>query len=257
MALVGDVERVDRWAARHRADLSRLRLAARSAQRRAERAERSAGEVRTEVEVPGALVSVVDAMLDRAVRQADLAVDAARRHAAATVALEHQRATEHRRARGVDALVEAAPPAWSSEAVPEVTRPASGLLLWERVANGEWSERAPDDAPAADDAAADDRESVAEVALVLDEDGDLHVALDGAGLRPQDQPPRALVPDRPVAAAVVRPTAGDDGVLFDMFWRGPEDVFWGEAESSWRGEAEVTRRPLRGRRRRRVLEGPA
>jgi hypothetical protein len=233
-----DVARFEAWAARQRAELSQLALAVRKAQVRAERAER---DVPPELEAPEDLLTALDSMLDTAVRQADLAVQAARRDAAALVAAEHAWATEHLEALGRDPTVELGLSVWSSIAVPDVARPLTATDLWRGV---EADARAPEPV-LEEELPVEEPEPEFEVEVVDDEDVEL-VLFDDADLR---QPVRPMVPallggspPTPV------PRSGDDGELFDDFWNeAGVDVFWGEAESS--------RRPLRDRLRRRDPHG--
>ncbi len=282
-----DVARVEQWVARQRAELSRLLLAARSAVRRAERAEREAEEAERDaprLPAPEGLLSVIDSMLDKSVRRADLAVEAARRHAAATVAVAHERVTEQQHALGFDPHGALGPSGWTSSTIPDVARPASGRELWQTVRVEALAAGRPvlepvraavalpvsADRPTDHDplpVSSEDGRHFDDVELVLDDAELFQVVLDGAPRRPpvRQVVPAALgPPDRSVeSSALVVPSTGrgplpraaDVPELFDVFWRGEglEDVFWGEAENSRRPSRD--RVPIRDRLRRRVTQG--
>lgn len=267
------------WAARQRAELSRLALAARSARMKADRAEQAEREALLDVTAPADLLSVLDSMLDSAVRTADRAIQAARRDAAAFVAAEHEWATDHLRSIGLDPVVVVGPSGWTSSTVPDVARPASAAQLWQDI---EVDARR---------AAADERNGV-DPHLVPepvgafasqwldpepadDADAELIEACWGGAVRrrPTGQlvaaslarsPPGSTEPGVPGQFDLrtghaptpqgfdAEPLEGG-GELFDVFWRGPEsvDVFWGDL--FW--DDGEQRRPLRDLLRRRAHEG--
>ena len=217
-----DVARVDLWAARQRAELSRLALAVRSAQVRAERAERAVPLVEAP---PEELFAALDSMLDAAVRAADLAIEAAREDAALDAAAE----------------------------IPELARPVSVAELWQDLLVVDPTPELAEVIPLVEDV---------ELAEVISLSDDPEVVPTVVGTAQWAHPSRHVVPamlgppppsapdpsEVPVSIGPM-PRTSDDGELFDVFWRGPEafDVFWGEAEEH--------PRPLRDRLRRRVAEG--
>ncbi len=125
-----DVATVERWAARRRAELSRLSLAVRSARMKAEQAERAAI---LDGAAPDEVLSVVEAVLDEAVRDGDRALDEARRAAAALVAAEHERASQDLRDLGLDPVTSLGPAGWEPDPTSEVARPASADDLWQAL----------------------------------------------------------------------------------------------------------------------------
>ena len=249
-----DVARVERWAARQRAELSQLALALRSAQRRAERAER---ETPPAVEVPAELLAALDAMLETAARQADLGIQAARRDATATVAAGREQAVGLLQAVELDPVDVLGPSDWTSTAIPEVARPATATSLWQLVATGPVEEPLvvePVEPPDLDEVELfEGAELIDDVEVVLDDAELIRTILGGGPDRLAVRAVGAAALGRPppfdVHAGLARMRRpNDDGSLFEDFWsEAGVDVFWGEAESS--------RRPLRDRLRRRTPEG--
>lgn len=125
-----DVATVERWAARRRAELSRLSLAVRSARMKAEQAERAAI---LDAAAPDEVLSVVEAVLDEAVRDGDQSLAEARRAAAALVAAEYERASSDLRDLGLDPVASLGPAGWGPDPTWEVAGPASADDLWQAL----------------------------------------------------------------------------------------------------------------------------
>ncbi len=271
-----DLARIDDLLARKRAELGRLRLRLRSAVRRAEHAEAEATRIERSVapvDAPAPLLATVDALLTKATHRADLALTAARRQAAARIALAHQRSSAERSRLGLTALSPVDPVDWMTNLVPDLTRPPTARALWTTVeaatrgtgpavlvARARAAAAAPEPVVVEPAEPVGAGEGLRPVAAL---DDDLVLLAE----RPEPAPLGTLVPvgaHPPVASGRTapsptarrrRPGSGpmprvpDEAVLFDVFWRGEglEGVFWSEAEAGWR--------PIRDRLRRRDEQG--
>lgn len=123
---------IDRIFARRRAELARLGLSARSAVRRCEAAERQLAERATEDGAPTDLLTVIDTMIERAVRERDDVIAAARRAADETVGRAVADSVEDLRRAGVDTSRLPAARRPASSTVRLTSAPSAGEL-WSRV----------------------------------------------------------------------------------------------------------------------------
>jgi hypothetical protein len=137
---VGDSRRIEDWSRRARADLTRLALALRAAEAKADRAEREG--VEAEPAPPEALLAVVDATLTTAARKGQDAVEAARREADTVVEVAGRLAADMVRAAGADPDRLVALRRRPTQVTGRSRVPPSALELWREVLDGH-ARRAP------------------------------------------------------------------------------------------------------------------